>query len=201
MKIQLLTIVILLMSVSKLFAAGLGSTYAEFDAQWNKGYRQSFSFAGSAQKIHIGRNPQLYLSYITGIEGHCFGNPPRIGHIDGTGSSVFMDKTVSPTAGLFFDRVNKLLPPGSKLVGAYRSVQPYIVEKYVFKSSWLARLRGIKAATPYQSMFGFKGEPVGTFQLIITYDINDSARVANFTLALGKDDMEGMKRIKKNPFN
>jgi hypothetical protein len=142
----------------------------------------------------------LYISYITGEAGHSFGNPPRIGYISGEGYGLFLDERLPPAADLFFDKLKGLLPFGYKLIAAYSKRGSYLEEKYVFKSGWLTSLKGIKDALPYQSIFGIKGDPVGVFQLIVNYDINDNGRVANFTLCLGRDDNSDMRKMSKNPF-
>lgn len=200
LKSALIAVSMLVISVVALHAAGLGSTQQDFETEWYRGYKKIFPFADMGQNIHIGAASDIYLSYITGDAGHSFGNPPRIGMIQGPGCGVIMDNSLPPEAILFFEDVKKLLPPKSRLVAAYKIRHPFLTEKYVFKSAWLSRLPGISQVNPYQSFMGIKGEPVGTFQLIVNYNIKDSRLVENFTLALGRDDMEGMKRISKNPF-
>jgi hypothetical protein len=174
------------------WAAGLGSTFLEFEREWNRGYRQEYKMMDSAKRIHVGKNSDQCVIYDTGL--HDFNG--RVGAIWANARGIFgASPGQSATRKQFMTSIRSMMPADSKLLAKYSSRKPgYLNEIYVFKSENLKKLKGIESAVSYT------GEPrtVGQFFISVSYDPDDSNKVGCFSLNLGsgESDYWGMKKVK-----
>ena len=134
-----------------------------------------------------------------------FGDPPR------AGAMIFNTKGLfgaapkdNPSVQQFFTGIRDMLPRDYILTSAYQNKSNYTKEIYLFKSSSLKNVPGIRSYYRYQKddVFHHPGDPPGTFMVIINYDINDPQRIASCHIGLGipHTDLTNMKKVKKNPF-
>ena len=187
---------VLILFAQSVNAAGLGSTTLDFERGFNKGYRQEFPLGDGMAHVQIGTDDRCYLEYMKDPEY------PRIYRIAGPGGGVLLSCGVNPQFYKFVEAVKELMPRDARLISAFRKTSYNITEdSYNFKSSSLTKSPGIKKASAYQSIFGIKGDPVGTFKLHLTRDVNNKERVAVFSLAFGiYERPDHAVTIKENPF-
>lgn len=199
MKTMCLPLLVLLLCSSPSFAMGLGDTVNDFEKAWNKGYRRVFS---STNTVHVGFAESIHIAYVTGDWGRSFGNPPRIGWVEGNAKGLFGAAiSQNPTTEQFFKGIQSLLPSDFQLVNAYEARKERTKQIFTFKSNTISHLPSVNESMAY-AKDGFKN-PVGTFFLIVNGDISDQKRIANFTLALGLPgtvDLSSMKKKQLNPF-
>jgi hypothetical protein len=135
--LRLIVFCFLLGNTNSLWAAGLGSSYAEFEREWNKGYREVFQLSEGMKEVHVGFHDRRCLSYGDGF--YAFSR--RIGIINGNTNGLFgaPDKTL-PTKTQFFQGIKHMIPSDSKLISKYRRKRGYVTETFIFKSSSLAQM-------------------------------------------------------------
>jgi hypothetical protein len=183
---------IILFSAVSAFAVGLGDTFADFEREWNKGYRQEFKVMDSAKNIHVGKNSGQCVVYDTGL--HDFNG--RVGAIWGNARGIFgAGPGQSVTRKQFMSSIRSMMPKDAKLLAKYtKNNLGYLNEILVFNSNALKKLKGIESAMAYT------GEPknVGQFFLSISYDPGDTNKIGAFSLNLGsgESDYWGMKKVK-----
>lgn len=162
--------------VSSVYGSGLGDTVESIKREYGKA---------------------LYIE-----ETDCFGSPSRAGNISGNAVGLFgAPSGVNPLSSEFFSGIKRLIPADSKLISAHRGTEPWITEIYEFKSDKLKLVPSISSALRYDKKY-FK-YPVGSYFLIVSYDLSNKNRVAVFHLVLGRAgevDLSGMKKVSKNPF-
>ncbi len=134
-----------------------------------------------------------------------FGNPPRAGAMGFNTKGLFgAAPNENPSAQQFFSGIKEMLPKDYILTSAYQNKTNYTKEIYLFASNSLKNVPGIKSYFKYQKdeVFHNPGDPIGTFMVIITYDIQDPQRIAACHIALGipHTDLTSMKKVRKNPF-
>jgi hypothetical protein len=185
-------ILLSIFTVTQAFALGLGSTFTDIENHWNKGYREQFSIG----TVQVGENQHHYIEYMS-ID--FFGAPKRATHLGGPACGLFPGTINNPSAIQFFKKIKSLIPYDSKLISSFKRNSNYLSETYNFRSSSLAGMKSIKNASAYQTEFGIKGDPIGTFQVIVNYEMGRSDRVLHYTIALGLDHSDS-GRITKNPF-
>ena len=193
---------LIVLSSAVTYATGLGDTFADIEKTWNKGYKKVGPPIGSSRIVAIGISKASCIRYTTGLEGYTFGNPERAGRLEGDARGLFGANAGSnPTKQQFIKSIKELMPKDYKLLAAYSTDTPWRKEIYSFSSASFRRLPGIKDSFAYASD-GMK-HPVGSFMLIVNYDIDSKDRVMNFHLILGlpgEADLSGLKKIAKNSF-
>ncbi|HEX9080264.1 MAG TPA: hypothetical protein VF795_11795 [Desulfuromonadaceae bacterium] len=199
---RLMLLAILVSLAGPAGAAGLGSTFAEFEQEWNHGYREVFGAAAQGvTDVHVGYDADRCLVYERGFKS--FDN--HIGRINGNTRGLFGAGDGLPTKPQFVAGIKKLIPADAKLVGKYRD-KFNTKEVYIYKSATLASTKGIEKSHGYHSI-GFGKDPwkeeidykaIGKFFMIINYDVMGSGRPANFLLTLGngEDDIVGLKKVR-----
>lgn len=132
----------------------------------------------------------------------CYGNPPRVGALYFDTKGLFgSPPNMRPLASQFFPGIRDLIPSDAKLTASYIRKSNYIKELYVFKSEQLKQKPGIKTAPRYQKELW--NNPVGTFFMIVNYDVDKTGRVVNSLISLGlpaEVEFSNMKKMSKNPF-
>ncbi len=173
---------------------GLGSTVAELERAWNKGYRWSSDIC-----VRVGSSEESSIGYYTYQN---FGDPPRVGEIDSGSRGLFgAAKGQPPTKDQFFTSITHLMPKDSRLISAYRSKNPSLSleEDFVFESLWLKNLPGAHQASAYSFNPIYKTQaPVGTFTLCVHYDPAHPDLISMFQLAIAIPNMDTMTKIPLN---
>lgn len=191
MKTLLLSIILLFQLVADVLAAGLGSKFADFEQEWNKGYRKESVVTNGLIDVNVGRDKKHSIAYSKGGWRDFDG---RIGEIHGEAWGLFGAAEYRlPTTKQFLDGTRSMMPADSKLIAKYTSSEPgWLREVYLYKSDTLSRLPGISKSSAYNS------KAIGKFILLVNHDIDSRAHVMNFTLCLGSGDTDirGMKKVK-----
>lgn len=173
--------------------AGLGDTFQALEAAWNQGYRKEYDSNGF-KTIHVGTE-NSHIIYETGMFGKTFGNPERVGKIEGETKGLFgASEGANPTLEQFANGIQDLMPGDSKCTSALTRMDGYRTTIYVFRSEALKLAPSIADSFAYKTM---KAKP-GAFFLIANHVMGDEAKIVNFTLTLGEPvgaDTSGMKKV------
>lgn len=173
-------------------AAGLGSTFTEFEQQWGKGYKQVYDQGGGLKDIHIGSDKKHSIYYSTGSDDFA----GRVGNITGELWGMFgASYDDLPTKKQFFSGIKAMMSPDSRLIGKYQGKLGDVKrEIYVYKSAALAKTPDINKSLNYK----YEPSSRGKFFLVVNYNTYDNKQIMLFHLFLGdgQNDIGDMKKVK-----
>ena len=118
------TVVFVIMLPALSYSAGIGSTFKDFEHDWNRGYRQEFG-----DDVRIGYNKKRSIAY---SKSDSFDG--KVAYISGELWGMFgADGNSLPTQAQFAKGIRSMMPSDSKLISKYVGDRGYKQANYIFK--------------------------------------------------------------------